>query len=68
MSIVPVEEIALTENARRFSSVAISRRDEEGNVLEKPEDMLWRVARNIASAETQYNKLADVEAVADRVL
>ena len=45
--------IALTENAR----IVLEKRylvKEDGMVAESPEDMFWRVARNIAQAEDNY--------------
>lgn len=39
-------------------------KDKEGTVLEKPEDMLWRVASTIATADASYDKKADIAGLA----
>jgi ribonucleoside-diphosphate reductase alpha chain len=44
----------LTENARYVLEARYLLRDATGQVIEEPEDMFARVARNVASAETQY--------------
>lgn len=41
----------LTENALRILEARYLRKDDEGRVLETPEDMFWRVARTVAAAE-----------------
>ncbi|MBA3045389.1 MAG: TSCPD domain-containing protein [Candidatus Thermoplasmatota archaeon] len=46
-----LSENALTVLERRYLS-----KDNDGNLIEKPEDMFRRVARNIASAEAKYGK------------
>jgi len=50
---------ALTVLARRYLM-----RDENGQVMEEPINMLWRVASTIAAGELNYDKKADVEALA----
>lgn len=54
-----------------FSASAVSilerrylMKDKEGTVLEKPEDMLWRVASTIATADASYDKKADIDGLA----
>ncbi|MFH1484457.1 MAG: vitamin B12-dependent ribonucleotide reductase [Chloroflexota bacterium] len=49
---------ALTVLERRYL-----KKDSEGKVLETPEEMFHRVARNIASAEVLYDPKADVRAI-----
>jgi len=44
----------LTDNARRVLESRYLRRDPAGRVVERPEDMFARVARNVASAEAAY--------------
>lgn len=39
-------------------------KDEEGNVVETPAEMLWRVASSIAVADRMYDKEADIDALA----
>jgi len=46
---------ALTENALRLLESRYLRKDREGRPVETPEDMLTRVARNVASAEQHYD-------------
>jgi ribonucleoside-diphosphate reductase alpha chain len=50
------KKIDLSENAVKVLQRRYLKRDEEGNLLEKPIDMFIRVARNIASAEKKYGK------------
>ncbi len=45
----------LTENARRVLESRYLKRDPGGQVVEEPEDMFARVARNVASAEELYD-------------
>ena len=39
-------------------------KDESGKTTETPDEMFWRVARNVASADARYDPAADVEATA----
>jgi ribonucleoside-diphosphate reductase alpha chain len=41
------------------------KKDARGQVAESPEEMFWRVARNIAEAERLYNTTASVEEVSE---
>ena len=54
--------VALTENARQVLVRRYVRRGDDGEPVETPEEMFWRVAYNIAKAEEAYS--ADVMAVA----
>lgn len=57
-------EIELTANALTVLEKRYLTKDEEGRVCESPADLFWRVARNIAQAETLYDSAADTEAMA----
>ncbi len=46
----------LTENALKVLHARYLLKDEKGNVIETPDDMFRRVARNIAAAEKLYNE------------
>lgn len=50
------ESIKLSENAVTVLNKRYLKRDKDGNPIERPEDMFWRVAQSIALAEKQYNK------------
>lgn len=52
---------AVTVLERRYLA-----KDEQGQVIETPEQMFDRVARNVASSEALYDERADVEAWAER--
>jgi len=52
---------ALSENAVTVLERRYLKRDAEGNILEKPENMFRRVARTIASAETGLGTGVDLE-------
>ena len=50
------ESIKLSDNAKTVLSKRYLKRDKDGTPVESPEDMFWRVAQSIASADKQYNK------------
>ena len=49
-------KINLSENAIKVLERRYFKKDERGDILERPVDMFVRVARNIASAEKKYGK------------
>ena len=57
--------IDLTDTALQVLERRYLKKDKQGNVIEKPEEMFRRVARAIAAAELNYNPGADVKAVVD---
>jgi len=60
----PVEP-ALTPNARTVLEKRYLRRDTNGKVLETPVEMLQRVAATIAAPDLNFDKNADIGALAD---
>jgi ribonucleoside-diphosphate reductase alpha chain len=52
---VKLEKNALTVLQKRYL-----KKDEKGNIIETPEDLFFRVASNIAKADTNYDKNADI--------
>ena len=50
------ESIKLSENAKTVLNKRYLKRDKEGNPVETPEDMFWRVAQTIADADKKFGK------------
>ena len=50
------DDLALTESAKRVLERRYLAKDERGKVVEKPEEMFRRVAKNIAKADKFYEK------------
>ncbi len=60
-----IAEISLTKNALHVLDKRYLKKDKNGQVIEKPEQMFRRVANTIASAELIYNTEADVKSIED---
>lgn len=54
----------LSKNARFIINKKLLRLNRKGQVIERPEVMFWRVAKNIASADEIYDKKADLKKIA----
>ncbi len=52
---------ALNENAMKVLSKRYLKKDNEGNPIEQPEDLFFRVAENIAQADKIYDKEANLD-------
>ncbi|MBI5894009.1 MAG: vitamin B12-dependent ribonucleotide reductase [Deltaproteobacteria bacterium] len=57
--------IRLSENAVKVLEKRYLKKDMSGNPIETPEGMFRRVAENIAKADMNYDKKADIEKTAD---
>jgi ribonucleoside-diphosphate reductase alpha chain len=55
-------EPTLTPNALEVLRARYLKRDAEGNVVETPADMFWRVATHVAAVERQYGGCAEATA------
>ena len=55
--------IELTDNARRVLEKRILARDLQGRLIETPEEMFHRVARNIAAADFKHGTPAGSAAI-----
>ncbi|MBU7048534.1 MAG: vitamin B12-dependent ribonucleotide reductase [Theionarchaea archaeon] len=66
----PFDEIGntleLSPNSMTVLEKRYLRKDENGNVVEIPEDMFRRVASNIASADRVYNSETDISALEEK--
>lgn len=56
----------LSENAKKVLTRRYLKKDEKGNTIETPEEMFRRVANNVASADSLYNKNADIAKISDQ--
>jgi ribonucleoside-diphosphate reductase alpha chain len=57
------KKISLEKNALTVLEKRYLRKDENGKVIEKPEDLFYRVAQNIAQADKNYDDKADIDAL-----
>lgn len=58
-------KVELSPNALTVLEKRYLKKDKNGQVIETPEEMFWRVARAIAEAERAYDADAEVETVAE---
>nr|WP_225973751.1 vitamin B12-dependent ribonucleotide reductase [Dehalogenimonas formicexedens] len=59
------EKIGLSDNALQVLEKRYLKKDKAGKAIEKPEDMIRRVARTIAAAELIYDPKCDVRSIED---
>ncbi|NQT06137.1 MAG: adenosylcobalamin-dependent ribonucleoside-diphosphate reductase, partial [Candidatus Omnitrophica bacterium] len=55
----------LSDNAKRVLERRYLKKDLNGKVIESPQEMFLRVAKNIAQADLNYDKNADTKKIAD---
>ena len=54
------KKITLTENARKVLALRYLKKNDEGQPIEEPEDLFFRVAENIASIEKDSEKWTEI--------
>ncbi len=64
-SSLPNTDLPLTNNALVVLARRYLKKDEQGRIVETPEEMFRRVARTIAQADLMYDENADVDALAE---
>ena len=64
----PMERTQLTPQALAILEKRYLMKDAQGHVIESPEEMFWRVARNVAEAERLYPKHASTEELSESFL
>jgi ribonucleoside-diphosphate reductase alpha chain len=64
--IITGKKVNLTDNARIVLNKRYLIKDDTGNVIEEPEDMFFRIAENIASAEKIFSKDANCDLWTER--
>lgn len=62
---LPQTKLPLTKNALIVLAKRYLRKDEQGNVVETPEDMFRRVANAVAASDAIYDKSADIAAISE---
>ncbi|MEZ0329843.1 MAG: vitamin B12-dependent ribonucleotide reductase [Dissulfuribacterales bacterium] len=62
---LPKTNLPLTQNALVVLAKRYLRKDENGKVIETPEDMFHRVAHAVAISDSLYDKSADISSIAD---
>ncbi len=60
-----VDELKLSINALMVLKERYLTKDKDGNIIETPTELFWRVANNIAKADKIYDKKADVRKIAE---
>ncbi len=65
MNIERLREPNLTENSLTVLKRRYLRKDDTGKVVETPKELYFRVAENIAKADTIYDKKANLDATAE---
>jgi ribonucleoside-diphosphate reductase alpha chain len=63
--VLTTDAVNLSLNALTVLEKRYLKKDKDGQVIETPEEMFWRVARAIAEAERAYDPNADVERTAE---
>ncbi len=61
---LPKTELPLTDNALVVLARRYLRKDEQGRIIETPEEMFFRVATAVAQGDLSYDRHADVHATA----
>jgi ribonucleoside-diphosphate reductase alpha chain len=54
-------DVKISDNAKTVLERRYLKKDEEGNPIESPKDMMFRVAKTLAEADLLYDSKADVE-------
>ena len=65
VSVQKREGLTISENAKVVLERRYLKKDERGKAIETPQDMIRRVAKNIASADKFYNKSIDLKKTED---
>jgi ribonucleoside-diphosphate reductase alpha chain len=55
----------LTENALTVLRKRYLKKDQQGNPIEEPQDLFWRVASEVAKADRRYDQAADIQTRAE---